>query len=55
VISTRSREEAALAQLGDDTIWIDCRSDEIWRYFQLPRPRATTEDNGQVLLSEGTK
>ncbi len=55
VISTRSREEAALTQLGDDAIWIDCRSDEIWQYFQLPRPRATTEDNAHALMTGETR
>jgi hypothetical protein len=55
VISTRSREEAALVQLGDETIWIDCRTDEIWKYFQLPQPQTTAEENGQPLMTGETR
>jgi len=51
VISTRSREEAGLAELGDDSIWIDCRSEEIWQYFQLQRPRTTRQDDGQPRMA----
>ena len=55
VISTRSREEAALAQLGDDTIWIDCRTDEVWQYYQFPQPWTSAQDNGQPLMTGETR
>ena len=47
VISTRSQEEAGLTQLGDQTTWIDCRTDEIWQYFRLQRHQAMRQDDRQ--------
>jgi hypothetical protein len=47
VISTRSREEAGLSPPGDQTTWIDCRTEEIWQYFRLQRPQATRQDDWQ--------
>ena len=51
VISTRSRQDAGLDQLGHDTIWIDCRTDEIWQYFQLQQPQLSSSHARQPGMS----